>query len=264
MALGLRRFAAAARRSPGLLELRELEARPEKLLALLPALQASARYADLVGQQVLGAWTTDIGASCGRVYLLQRWADYDSRDEGLVALASDPLAAAAAVKVQELCEAQRSNRAREDMARRRKMCIFAEATAALEQAGLSESLLDASAPVAGGDRPAYELRTYQLKLGYTTVPDFVALYTKGLKEKLAADTTGQSRLVSLMYCEAGAAQLNTVHELWRHNSMQGSLASREASRGAPGWRQAIGSIAEMALTFHSQILRPVQGIGQLQ
>ena len=23
-----------------------------------------------------------------------------------------------------------------------------------------------------------------------------------------------------MYCEAGAAQLNTVHELWRHNSMQ--------------------------------------------
>ena len=23
-----------------------------------------------------------------------------------------------------------------------------------------------------------------------------------------------------MYSEAGAAQLNTVHELWRHNSMQ--------------------------------------------
>jgi len=169
----------------------------------------------------------------------------------MLALASDPLATSAALKVQELCESQNSS-------------IFMEATPALAEAGLSESLLDFAAGAGEADRPAYELRTYQLKLGYDTVPKFTSLYTSGLKDKLAADETGQSHLVSLMYSEAGAAQLNTVHELWRHNSMQGSQLSREASRKAGGWRQAIGQIAELALTFHSEILRPIRGIGRLQ
>jgi len=60
----------------------------------------------------------------------------------------------------------------------------------------------------------YELRRYQLKLGYPTVPDFLKSYGEGLQDKLRADDSGASTLVTLLYNEVGP--LNTVLELWRH------------------------------------------------
>eukprot|EP00435_Cladocopium_sp_Y103_P057506 s565_g19.t2 len=198
------------------------------------------------------ASSADLGSSnratsVGRVYLLQSFANYDSRELSLQAVASTEDVRDATLEVQRQSEALR-------------ISIFMEPTDALEKTGLHEGLLDFS-PQGDGERPVYELRTYQLKLGYTTVPSFVEKYTTGLKDKLEADQTGQSQLVTLMYSESGAAPLNTVHELWRHRSMKGSQESRQASRAASGWKQAIAEIADLAITFHSQYLRPIPGIG---
>eukprot|EP00931_Biecheleriopsis_adriatica_P071083 TRINITY_DN44939_c0_g1_i1.p1 TRINITY_DN44939_c0_g1~~TRINITY_DN44939_c0_g1_i1.p1 ORF type:complete len:255 (-),score=30.87 TRINITY_DN44939_c0_g1_i1:103-867(-) len=238
--VGARCF-AVGRPKPGLLELTEAEVQPGQLQEYLPTLRKSLADSQHAGLPApLGVWTTDIGLSLGRVYVLRNWADYNARD-----------AAAHISPCLGPCQVLRSS-------------IFAEATAALDAAGLETGLLDFEAPGSIGGPVAYELRTYELKLGYATVPTFLELYTNGLKDKFEADRSGQSMLVSLIYSEAGAAPLNTVHELWRHTSLQGSQTSREASRAAKGWRKAVGEIAELATSFRTQYLRPVPGIGRLQ
>ena len=67
---------------------------------------------------------------------------------------------------------------------------------------------------------AYELRTYQLQLGYPTVPSFLELYADGLRDKLSADDSGASTLVTLLYSDVGP--LNMVVELWRHERLERS------------------------------------------
>ena len=101
----------------------------------------------------------------------------------------------------------------------------------------------------------YELRQYQLVLGYPTVPQFLELYTEGLQDKLKADTSGASQLATLLYSDCGP--LNVVHELWRHESLERAQASRAASRKAAKWRSAIGEIAKMATSFETSYLIPL-------
>lgn len=103
---------------------------------------------------------------------------------------------------------------------------------------------------------AWELRTYQLRLGYRTVPTFLRLFEEGLRDKLAVDDSGASSLVSLLYSDCGS--LNVVRELWRHDSLSRAQDSRLASRKAAGWRGAIDEIAELAISFDTQFLRPLK------
>ena len=116
--------------------------------------------------------------------------------------------------------------------------------------GSDESSTDASSAI-------YEVRRYQLKLGYTTVPRWLELYSKGLPSKLGAPGTDPtSSLVTVIYNEVGS--LNEVIELWRHGGGTGAMeTSRQAARGAQEWRQAIASIAELAITFQSTIHKPL-------
>ena len=109
----------------------------------------------------------------------------------------------------------------------------------------------------GNDGSIYELRRYQLKLGYDTVPKFLELYSTGLPSKLSAPGTDPSTsLLTLLYTEVGS--LNEVIELWRHGGGSNAMdISRQAARAAPEWRQAIAQIAELAVTFTSTIHRPV-------
>ena len=102
---------------------------------------------------------------------------------------------------------------------------------------------------------AWEMRTYQLVLGYHAVPKFTELYAEGLRDKLAADDSGASELVTLLYSDCGP--LNNVMELWRHESLERSQASRVASRAAPKWRAAIDQIAGLSVSFDTQFMRPL-------
>jgi hypothetical protein len=107
-----------------------------------------------------------------------------------------------------------------------------------------------------GDNSILEIRRYKLKLGYDTVPKFLELYGAGLPSKLnAVGTDPTTSLVTLLYTEVG--RLNEVIEIWRHgNGTQAMEQSRQAARGAQEWRQAIGSIADLALEFTSTIHKP--------
>ena len=107
------------------------------------------------------------------------------------------------------------------------------------------------------DDPIYELRRYQLKLGYDTVPTFMSHFAAGLPSKLAAPGTHPSTsLCSVLHSDIGS--LNEVFEIWRHGAgTAGMMQSREAARSADEWKACIGAIAELAVSFRSTVHRPV-------
>lgn len=195
---------------------------------------------DTAGSSWLGFFSPEIGGHLNKVHHLYWYQDHDVRDVARTTAASSK-EWAEYLKVARPCMVKQENMA------------LVEATGVLLAAGL---------PGARGFSPAadksgkvcYELRTYQLKLGYDTVPKFLELYGPGLVDKLKADTSGASTLVTLLYSESGP--LNVVMELWRHESMQRSQDSREASRAAGKWKAAVAGIADLAISFHTQFLRP--------
>ncbi|KAH8086027.1 3'-tRNA processing endoribonuclease [Aureococcus anophagefferens] len=132
--------------------------------------------------------------------------------------------------------------------------VFAEATATLAGAGLR-----ASPAARSSTRRRARSRTPHLRArpGLRDGARFLELYAAGLADKLAVDDTGESTLVSLLHSEAGVAPLNTVIELWRHDSAQGSMRSRVKSREATTWRAAIGDIAAISTRFETQLLAPL-------
>jgi hypothetical protein len=105
-----------------------------------------------------------------------------------------------------------------------------------------------------GNDTILELRRYKLILGYDTVPNFLKLYGVGLPSKLATNDLTSS-LVTLLYCELG--RLNEVVEIWRHGDGTAAMErSRVNAREATEWKQAIASIAPLAIEFTSTVHRP--------
>ncbi len=102
-----------------------------------------------------------------------------------------------------------------------------------------------------------EIRKYNLKLGYDTVPKFLELYGAGLPSKIQAPGNDPTTsLVTLLYSEVG--RLNEVIEIWSHgDGVPAMERSRVAARKAQEWRTAIASIADLAIEFRSTIHRPI-------
>lgn len=73
-----------------------------------------------------------------------------------------------------------------------------------------------------------------------------------LPGKVAADRDG--RLVLFAHSDVGL--LNNVVELWRYPSAQGCIHARQAARGVPGWREAIGAVTPSVQHFQSSFLHP--------
>ena len=183
-----------------------------------------------------------LGGSVNRVHHLYHWPDYDARDQACSVDGTQP-------DWKQLRDKLTSTRS----------LVMVEATACLNECGLPGAQGYASPSAVAGDerQVAWELRTYQLVLGYTTVPTFLELYSAGLKDKLAADDSGASQLATLLYSDCGP--LNLVMELWRHESLQRSQDSRQASRKASKWRDAVNDIAKIAHSFDTQFMRPLPG-----
>tara|TARA_B110001452_G_scaffold255373_1_gene247749 strand:- start:26 stop:820 length:795 start_codon:yes stop_codon:yes gene_type:complete len=238
-----RRASGGSGAAPGFFELRTDQVQPGELVAYLQTQEDIAGVGQVEGWK--GMWHTELGGTVGCVHHLYHWRDYDQRDGALDRLSDhDALFMAHPETLQ-------SSRA----------VVMLEATDCLESCGLPGAAGFASPPappeVEGAEAPplvCWELRTYQLQLGYDTVPRFLALYGEGLKDKLAADSSGASSLATLLYSDCGS--LNVVIELWRHQSLQRAQDSRRASRAAPKWRAAIGEIATLATSFDTQYLRP--------
>ena len=98
----------------------------------------------------------------------------------------------------------------------------------------------------------YELRSYQLELGYNPVPALRKAFVVGVPAKQAALAEG--RLVLVAASEVGV--LNRVYELWRFRDMESCLAARQAARTVPEWNACIGSIAPSVQSFQTQLLVP--------
>jgi len=119
-------------------------------------------------------------------------------------------------------------------------------------------LFDAAHPGTGPTPGCiYELRRYQLRLGYDVVPRFLELFSAGLPSKLGAlGTDPTTSLVSLLYSDVGS--LNEVIELWRHGGGTSAMeASRVAARSAAEWRGAVAEIAQLAVRFETAIHEPL-------
>ena len=100
-----------------------------------------------------------------------------------------------------------------------------------------------------------EIRRYNLKLGYDTVPKFLEIFGAGLPSKLKTQDSTTS-LMTLLYSEVG--RLNEVIEIWSHGEGVPAMErSRVAARKAQEWRGAIASIADLAIEFRSTIHRPI-------
>merc|ERR1712172_164832 len=88
-----------------------------------------------------------------------------------------------------------------------------------------------------GTNTIFEVRRYQLQLGYDTVPRFLSLYQEGLPSKLN-EATGKdptTSLITLLYSEVGP--LNHVIEVWKHGNGTAAMErSRVAARQAQEWR----------------------------
>ena len=107
-------------------------------------------------------------------------------------------------------------------------------------------------PLKAAEPAVYELRTYQLILGYNPVPQLRAALVEGLPSKVAADKEGALALM----CYSDVGLLNTFVEVWRYPSAAACIAAREAARRAPEWRAAIAKVAPMVTSFSTQFLQP--------
>ena len=201
----------------------------------------------------LGIWKTSLGAECHTVHHLYHWGSYSQRDQARYEAFDEPeqgqdvmVSASSVLPLPSLRPMLQSSHS----------AAFVEATATLQGCGLPGALaFEPAAAADAGERVAWELRTYQLRLGYDALPQFLELYADGLADKLKADDSGASSLCTLLYSDCGP--LNVVHELWRHESLERAQASRAASRKAAKWRSAIGEIAKMATSFETSYLIPL-------
>ena len=111
--------------------------------------------------------------------------------------------------------------------------------------------------ISSNQKGIIELRRYQLKLGYDTVPEFLSIHNDALPSKLnAAGTHPSTDLVSILVSDIGG--LNQVCEIWKHGGENAMEQSRQASRNAKEWRKGIAAIAELAVTFDTSILKPLE------
>jgi hypothetical protein len=237
------RSLSASASPPGFLELRQYDLEPAGAKQFLKQTHLYAPLRQALFPGWLGFWTTELGGNLNRVHHLYHFTDYAHRDECWAQAAGSMEWMEYQQHMSSLVCSQQST-------------SFLEAESVLHGAGL-EGFRSWSPPSTCNDKPspaAYEMRRYQLKLGYDTVPDFMRLFNEGLPDKLLVDDSGASSLVTLMYSDCGP--LNTVIELWRHESLQRSQDSRAASRASTKWRSTIGSVAELAVSFETQFLRP--------
>ncbi|GMH72045.1 hypothetical protein TrLO_g6959 [Triparma laevis f. longispina] len=136
-----------------------------------------------------------------------------------------------------------------------KSLIYTEAPSSVLEAGDSKGGVWDGSSVTSSPDVCYEIRKYQLGLGYDAVPDFLDVFSEGLQHKVKCQDE-ETQLATVMYSEVG--RLNEVIEIWRHgNGVAGMAKSREMAREAPQWREAIKDMATKAEKFENVIVKPV-------
>ena len=202
---------------------------------------AALRRAVLPG--LLGFFTVETGGDLCQVHHFYAYpGGFDERDQVRAAAAATP-------EWKKFVEASRVHVPRQESRTMNEATMVYDAVRGMEGYRAQKFVASEGAP-----SPVYELREYQLHLGYDTVPKWMTHYKAGLPSKLEADAVSGQQLALVAYTDVG--QLNTVIELWRYPSCQAHMTARQAARGVAPWRDAIAAIQPLAQTFRSTLLRP--------
>ena len=162
------------------MELREYVLKPDRAVEYLAATKAAA----MIRHEHVPTRLCSVPETGGQLQVFTHWYAYDggheARDAARGGMAKDPRWVDYLKTIRPCVDSQRST-------------IFVEAPLVSEFGlhGLSNEACPSStaSPKDEGAEPIYELRRYQLKLGYDTVPMFLSHYTRGLPSKLAAEGT---------------------------------------------------------------------------
>ena len=243
--------------SPGLFEFRVCSVKPGAMDAYLAACAAHAETRARLEPGFLGAFRTSTGGELNEITRVTHFADYDARDATSAAKRADPAWRAFCQDTESMLEKHTSE-------------MYLPATPCLE--AIAKSPSDANAfsrwraffhendkkhEHALDEKPGvFELRAYQLELGYNPIPKLVAHMAEGLPSKLASDPDENGALVGMFYSDVG--RLNRFVEVWRYDSAQKHIAAREAARGAQTWRACVGHIAPMVQMFDTKLTEPTR------
>lgn len=243
--------------SPGLFEFRVCSVKPGAMDAYLAACAAHAETRARLEPGFLGAFRTSTGGELNEITRVTHFADYDARDATSAAKRADPAWRAFCQDTESMLEKHTSE-------------MYLPATPCLE--AIAKSPSDANAfsrwraffhendkkhKRAFDEKPGvFELRAYQLELGYNPIPKLVAHMAEGLPSKLASDPDENGALVGMFYSDVG--RLNRFVEVWRYDSAQKHIAAREAARGAQTWRACVGHIAPMVQMFDTKLTEPTR------
>jgi|Transcript_2706 hypothetical protein len=235
--------------TPGIYEFRTYDIQPGALGDYLALCDASRATRQRLNPGFLGFFQTETGGDVNRVTHVYRYENYDERDRVRGVMARD------AEWVNFLRESKSALRSQTSE-------IFLEAAKATTAAGLGVNDMVRRAAQDGARAPGvFELRRYQLELGYNPIPKLIDHLASGLPSKIQSDKDKKGELCGMFYSDVG--KLNQFVELWRYDSYQDHIRVREAARGASAWRAAIGEIAPMVQMFDTQLLKPV-GLSPIQ
>jgi hypothetical protein len=228
----------------GIYEFRTYDVAPSLMSDYLKMCDDTAAVRKELNPGFLAFLVTDIGGDVNTITHVYRFENYDARDAIRAKMGADPRWSAFVTASKRLVTSQRSE-------------IFLEASAATKAAGLNANdwLRRAMEPNGTSRAPGvFELRRYQLELGYNPIPKLVELMAQGLPSKMASDTEKKSDLVWMGYSDVG--KLNQFVELWRYDTFQDHIRVREAARSAKEWRACVNQIAPMVQMFDTQLMKP--------
>lgn len=234
---------ASSASKASLYEVRTYDIAPASLSEYLATCDAHASTRKRLCEGFLAFFVTELGGDANEVTHVYRYSDYDERDATRARMARDADWQSFLAKTKPMIQRQRTE-------------VFLEASGATKAAGLEANDIarrarEGSTTSASG---VFELRRYQLELGYNPIPKLVELMANGLPSKIASDEAQKSSLVWMGYSDVG--KLNQFVELWRYDTMQDHIRAREAARGASAWRKAVNDIAPMVQMFDTRLLRP--------
>ena len=237
--------------SPGLFEFRVCSVKPGAMDAYLAACASHAEMRARLEPGILGSFRTSTGGELNEITQVIHHADYDARDAASAAARADPDWRAFTAHTDGMLEKRTS-----EMYLPATKCLEAiakvpsDADAARRWRDLREKTIRLSRP------GVFELRAYQLELGYNPIPKLIAHMADGLPSKLASDPDEKGALIGMFYSDVG--RLNRFVEVWRYDSAQNHIAAREAARGAQAWRACVGRIAPMVQTFDTKLTEPTR------
>tara|TARA_B110000977_G_scaffold201839_1_gene299147 strand:+ start:4500 stop:5144 length:645 start_codon:yes stop_codon:yes gene_type:complete len=193
----------------------------------------------------LGSFKTTIGGDVNEIVEVIHHSDYDARDDTLEIMRTDPGYRAFTEQTHKMLQTQTSE-------------MFLPATKVLQVAGGEPDAETRWRRMFSDDKNkkpgAFELRTYQLELGYNPIPKLVDLMAAGLPSKLKSDTERKGTLVGMFFSDVG--RLNQFIEIWRYDTNADHIRVRESARTANKWRSTIGEIAPMVQMFDTKLTVP--------